>query len=77
MAKLDPARAKLVLFSDIDGLYDADPRENKNARLLSEIDELTPEIMAMAGGAGSFVVLLHIKAHKLLQQLIALKPADQ
>ncbi len=45
---------KLVLFSDIDGLYDSNPRENKDARLLSRIDALTPEIMAMAGGAGSW-----------------------
>ncbi|MBQ3669659.1 MAG: glutamate 5-kinase [Clostridia bacterium] len=45
---------KLVLLSDIDGLYDSNPRENTNATLLKRIDALTPEIMAMAGGAGSW-----------------------
>lgn len=40
----------LLLLSDIDGLYTADPRENSAAKHLPEIDTLTPEIMAMGGG---------------------------
>ena len=43
----------LVLLSDIDGLYTADPRVDKNAVLLETVEELTPEIMALGGGAGS------------------------
>jgi glutamate 5-kinase len=43
----------LVLFSDIDGLYKENPTTNANAEFISEIDRLTPEIEAMAGGAGS------------------------
>ena len=43
----------LVLLSDIDGLYTADPRKNTDATLISEVRELTPEIMALAGKAGS------------------------
>jgi glutamate 5-kinase len=43
----------LVLFSDIDGLYDSDPRKNAAAKLLPRIDAITPEIMAMGGGAAS------------------------
>jgi glutamate 5-kinase len=43
----------LVLLSDIDGLYDSDPRKNKNAKHLPRVDALTPEIMAMGGGAAS------------------------
>jgi glutamate 5-kinase len=39
----------LVLLSDIDGLYTADPRKDPTARHLPEIRELTPEIIAMAG----------------------------
>ena len=39
----------LVLLSDIDGLYTADPRKDPNASHLPEIRELTPEILAMAG----------------------------
>ena len=44
----------LVLLSDIDGLYDADPKSNPNARLLHQVTALTPEILDMAGGAGSW-----------------------
>jgi glutamate 5-kinase len=41
----------LVLFSDIDGLYTADPRKDNGARHLPEIGEMTAEIEAMAGKA--------------------------
>ena len=43
----------LILMSDIDGLYDADPRTHEDARLIHEVKELTPEIYEMAGGAGT------------------------
>lgn len=43
----------LVLFSDVDGLYNGNPNTNPNAEFVSEISELTTEIEAMAGGAGS------------------------
>src|ERR1700720_1254603 len=41
----------LVLLSDIDGLYTADPRKDETARLIPEVRELTAEIEAMAGDA--------------------------
>jgi glutamate 5-kinase len=41
----------LILLSDIDGLYTADPRRDPEARLIPEVRELTPEIEAMAGEA--------------------------
>ncbi|MDA0306469.1 MAG: glutamate 5-kinase [Proteobacteria bacterium] len=41
----------LVLLSDIDGLYTADPRQNPDADVISEVTEITPEIEAMAGEA--------------------------
>ncbi len=44
----------LVLLSDIDGLYDADPRVHPEARLLHRVTSLTPQILEMAGGAGSW-----------------------
>ena len=44
----------LVLLSDIDGLYNADPKRYPGARLLHRVTELTPEILEMAGGAGSW-----------------------
>ena len=43
----------LVLMSDIDGLYTADPHKNPDATLIPEIRELTDEIMALGGDAGS------------------------
>ena len=43
----------LVLLSDIDGLYTADPHKDKNATLIPEVFEITPEIDALGGGAGS------------------------
>jgi glutamate 5-kinase len=41
----------LVLLSDIDGLYTADPRKDAAARHVPEVRDLTPEIEAMAGAA--------------------------
>jgi len=43
----------LVLLSDIDGLYTANPKTDKTARHIAEIREITPEIEAMAGAAAS------------------------
>jgi glutamate 5-kinase len=43
----------LVLLSDVDGLYTADPRADPAARHLPEVAEITPEIEAMASGAGT------------------------
>ena len=43
----------LVLLSDIEGLYTADPRKDPGAGLISEVRALTPEILALAGDAGS------------------------
>ncbi len=43
----------LVLLSDVDGLYTANPREDAGARRLDVVRAITPEIEAMAGGTGS------------------------
>ncbi len=43
----------LLIFSDIDGLYDSDPRKNENAKIIPRVSEITDEIRALAGGAGS------------------------
>lgn len=45
----------LILLSDIDGLYSADPHMDKNAKLLSVVDCITPEIEHAAGGTVSSV----------------------
>ena len=43
----------VVLMSDIDGLYTADPHTHPDAKLIPVVEEITPEIELLAGGAGS------------------------
>lgn len=43
----------LIILSDIDGLYDAHPQINPQAKKIDFVSEITPEIEALAGGAGS------------------------
>ena len=43
----------LVLLSDINGLYTADPHKDATARLIPRVDALTEEILALAGDKGS------------------------
>jgi glutamate 5-kinase len=45
----------LVLLSDVDGLYDADPNREPDARIVPEVRSITPEIEAMAGSSTSGV----------------------
>jgi glutamate 5-kinase len=43
----------LILLSDIDGFYDANPRENPDSRLISVVHGVTEEMRACAGGSGT------------------------
>ena len=43
----------LLILSDIDGLYDDDPRTNLDAKPITVVEEITPEIESVAGGAGT------------------------
>lgn len=43
----------LVLLSDIDGLYTADPHRDPSATLIPVVEALTPEVLSLAGGAGT------------------------
>ena len=43
----------LVLLSDIDGLYTANPHTHPEATLIPTVEEITPEVLALADGAGS------------------------
>ncbi len=45
----------LILVSDVDGLYTADPKKNEDGRLLSEVEAVTAEIEQAAGISGSDV----------------------
>lgn len=60
----------LVILSDIDGLYTADPKKDSSAKLLHTVKEITPEIENMVGGAGSSLgtggMLTKLKAAKMV-----------
>ena len=60
----------VVILSDIDGLYDANPHENPDAQLLSCVERIDRSIMSAAGGAGSTVgsggMITKIKAARVL-----------
>lgn len=43
----------LILLTDIDALYNSNPRENEEAKRISVVEKVTPEIEAMAGDKGS------------------------
>ncbi|MEN9799498.1 MAG: hypothetical protein RL653_3195 [Pseudomonadota bacterium] len=45
----------LVILSDVEGLYTADPRVDPAARRLDVVPELTPEVLSLGGGSGSTV----------------------
>ena len=45
----------LILLSDVDGLYTADPRTDESARVIPVVEDITPDIEAMAGQAQSSV----------------------
>lgn len=43
----------IINLSDIDGLYDKDPRKNSDAKLISRVEKITDEVVSYAGGAGT------------------------
>ena len=43
----------LVIITDIDGLYDKNPAEHADAKLIHEVNEITEELFKNAGGSGS------------------------
>ena len=43
----------LIIMSDIDGLFDSDPHENPNAKIIPRVDKIDDRIRSLAGGAGS------------------------
>ena len=60
----------LVILSDIEGLYDANPHFHPDARLIERVDAIGPDIMAVAGEAGTTVgsggMITKIKAARVL-----------
>ena len=43
----------LILLSDIDGLFDGDPRKNPGAKLIDTVDVIDEHIISLGGGSGS------------------------
>lgn len=60
----------LVLLSDINGFYTADPRKNPDARLISRVEEVTPELEALAADKGTSLgtggMITKLKAAKIV-----------
>ncbi|WDE05525.1 glutamate 5-kinase [Thalassomonas viridans] len=46
---------RLLILSDVDGVFDKDPRSHSDARMLPEISDITPQIYAMAGGTKNHI----------------------
>ncbi|MGY6531459.1 glutamate 5-kinase [Glycocaulis sp.] len=77
----------LILLSDVDGLYSADPSRDPGARLITQVEAITPEIEALAGGAGvagtgtggmaSKIAAARIAGRAGIPTLIAAGAADQ
>lgn len=71
----------LILLSDIDGLYTDDPRNNPNAEFISQVDELTDELMDMGkestgssvgtGGMNTKLVAARIATKSNVDMIIA------
>ena len=61
----------VIILSDIDGLYTANPRNDPNATLIDRVEEVDESVMALAGSAGSSVgtggMLTKVRAAKALQ----------
>lgn len=47
--------AKLIIITDMDGLYTEDPRKNPQAVKIERVDQISEELLRIAGGAGSAV----------------------
>src|ERR1700712_4611518 len=59
---------RLVLLSDVDGLYTADPTRDASAQHIPDVTAITPEIEAMAG-AGTNVVITKGEGMNPLQEI--------
>lgn len=46
---------RLIILSDVDGLFDDDPGKNPHAKLIGVVERITPELEKKAGGSGSIV----------------------
>ncbi|MGH4038928.1 MAG: glutamate 5-kinase [Sphaerochaeta sp.] len=66
----------LVILTDIDGLYTANPKEDCNAKLIGEVENLSDDIMQAAGGAGSAFSTGGMKTKLLAAKIAAIAGCD-
>jgi len=66
----------LVLLSDIDGLYTSNPHTHKDAALIPLVEEITPEILALADGAGSSLGTGGMSTKLRAAQMVTAEGAD-
>ena len=66
----------LVLLSDIDGLYTANPHTHPEAQLVPLVEEITPEILALADGAGSALGTGGMSTKLRAAQMVTAEGAD-
>ena len=62
----------MILFSDVDGLYDSDPNKNKSAKFIDVVDDIDNDIIAIAGDSNSNVgtggMATKIKSAQILEE---------
>jgi glutamate 5-kinase len=63
---------KLIIMTDIDGLYNKNPKMYSNAKLIKQVMKITPDIQKLAGGAGS-----HKGTGGMASKLLAAKLATE
>lgn len=59
---------QLMILTDINGLYDANPNENRDAKRFDYLNDITPELLGYAGSAGSKVGTGGMKSKLLAAQ---------
>ena len=60
-----------MILTDINGLYDANPNENPEAKRFDYLPEITPELLGYAGSAGSKVGTGGMKSKLLANQIVS------
>ena len=66
----------VVLMSDIDGLYTADPHTHPDAKLIPLVERITPEVLALADGAGSALGTGGMSTKLRAAQMVTAEGAD-
>ena len=66
----------LILLSDIDGLYTANPHTHPDAKLIPLVERITPEVLALADGAGSALGTGGMSTKLRAAQMVTAEGAD-